>query len=78
MAAGHIPRAVVVFGPLVDILYEKMCEEVPYKFVHCKPGQFYFLDSPLTKQQHDSNIQEIIHGRQTEGRDKQEHRQTYD
>lgn len=34
---GHIPRAVILFGPLVDALYEKLCEEVPYKFVQCKP-----------------------------------------
>ena len=35
---GHIPRAVILFGPMVDVLYEKLCEEVPYKFVQCKPG----------------------------------------
>lgn len=34
---SHIPRAVILFGPLVDALYEKLCEEVPYKFVQCKP-----------------------------------------
>lgn len=34
---GHIPRAVILFGPLVDVLYDKLCEEVPYKFVQCKP-----------------------------------------
>lgn len=27
----------ILFGPLVDALYEKLCEEVPYKFVQCKP-----------------------------------------
>ena len=37
--AGHIPRAVILFGPLVEVLYEKLCEEVPYKFVQCKPGR---------------------------------------
>lgn len=36
--SGHIPRAVILFGPMVDVLYEKLCEEVPYKFVQCKPG----------------------------------------
>ncbi|KAL9962960.1 hypothetical protein ACROYT_G032118 [Oculina patagonica] len=34
---SHIPRAVILFGPMVDVLYEKLCEEVPYKFVQCKP-----------------------------------------
>lgn len=34
---SHIPRAVILFGPLVDILYDKLCEEIPYKFVQCKP-----------------------------------------
>lgn len=33
----HIPRAVILFGPLVEVLYEKLSEEVPYKFVQCKP-----------------------------------------
>lgn len=33
----------ILFGPLVDALYEKLCEEVPYKFVQCKPGQFISL-----------------------------------
>ena len=28
----------ILFGPMVDVLYEKLCEEVPYKFVQCKPG----------------------------------------
>ena len=36
--AAHIPRAVILFGPLVEVLYEKLSEEVPYKFVQCKPG----------------------------------------
>lgn len=40
--AGHIPRAVILFGPLVEVLYEKLCEEVPYKFVQCKPGRASF------------------------------------
>ena len=40
---GHIPRAVILFGPMVDVLYEKLCEEVPYKFVQCKPGITAFL-----------------------------------
>lgn len=43
--SGHIPRAVILFGPLVDVLYDKLCEEVPYKFVQCKPGgaSFFFV-----------------------------------
>lgn len=36
--AAHIPRAVILFSPMVEVLYEKLSEEVPYKFVQCKPG----------------------------------------
>ena len=46
--AGHIPRAVILFGPLVEVLYEKLCEEVPYKFVQCKPGRASFSANFLT------------------------------
>ena len=36
--AAHIQRAVILFSPMVEVLYEKLSEEVPYKFVQCKPG----------------------------------------